>query len=97
MIEELKLLIPLLQSAGEGTFWLVIAMLVKDFLVSLMAGGVAIVLARILVRIFSGVEQTTARAVRDMLRIGAPGELTRTEADQVIRAIQELKEKSKQP
>ena len=36
MIEELKLLLPLLQSAGEGAFWLVLAFLVKDVLTFLM-------------------------------------------------------------
>lgn len=39
MIEEIKLLIPLLQQAGEGTFWLVVAFFVVDILKYLIVWG----------------------------------------------------------
>ncbi len=39
MIEEIKLLIPLLQSAGHGVFWLVLAVLAVDILKYLIVVG----------------------------------------------------------
>lgn len=35
MIEEIKLLIPLLQQAGHGTYWLIILFIIKDYLITL--------------------------------------------------------------
>lgn len=40
MIEELKLMLPLLQQAGEGAFWLAVAFIAKDLLVELLVAGV---------------------------------------------------------
>ena len=62
MIEELKLLIPLLQDAGEGIFWLVCAILVKEVLIMLLAVMALVIIARMVLGFLSthSEEQKTA-------------------------------------
>jgi hypothetical protein len=40
MVEEIKLLLPLLQGIGEGTFWLIILMYAKEMLTTLIVVGI---------------------------------------------------------
>lgn len=50
MVEELKMLIPLLQSAGVGVFWLAIMILVKQLLTTAVMCGTVIYIGSLVVR-----------------------------------------------
>lgn len=89
MIEELKLLIPLLQSAGEGVWWLILAMMAKDILIALiLMGGIATMVLTIVRAIASPCAAEAAlKGLRDHFRTGSSGALVPHEIAETVAYI----------
>lgn len=107
MIEEIKLLVPLLADAGEGAFWLILAYLAKDVAIAgLWTGaGVAALYSAYRIAIVmttpaansanrSGSLRYTANAVRD-LWLYNDGALPAGEARALHKKFEQLLEESK--
>ena len=67
MVEEIKLLLPLLQQATTGTIWLVVAMFAKDIFLAVFFGLLVFFAGRYVVRTLSNGTDVT-RILRAMIQ-----------------------------
>ena len=107
MLEELKILIPLLQSAGEGDFWVAVMIISKDALSILMwpvcIGIAGVFITRIVRMNVVNEDMSFARSFIDelsekMVAAGyrlEGGRMTYSTARKLVAAIELLGEKEK--